>query len=103
MSEKNGMKICLNLGKKCKGFTYNLGPNTVTLKMGVLDKPKFTLGVITVLKTEHKEILDFEEETCAPRMVSDLQSLQTESVGTLVLISDKYPPPPAPFYNVVFS
>jgi hypothetical protein len=91
MSEKNGMKICLNLGKKCKGFTYNLGPNTVTLKMGVLDKPKFTLGVITVLKNEHKEILDFEEETCAPRMVSD----------TLVLICDKYSP--SPFYNVVFS
>ncbi len=75
MSEHNGMKICLNLGKKCKGFTYNLGPNTVTLKTGVLDRPKFTLGVITVVKSEHKEILDFEEETCAPRTVSDLWNI----------------------------
>ena len=75
MSEESGMRICLNVGEKCKGFTYNLGPNTVTLKTGVLDRPKFTLGVITVLKSEHKEILDIQEETCAPKLVSNLYKL----------------------------
>ena len=76
LSEHDGMRICLSLGKKCKGFTYNLGPNTVTFKTGLLDKPKFTLGVITVLKSEHKDVLDFEEETCAQNMVlSDLYSI----------------------------
>ena len=70
MDQHSGMRVCLNLGKKCKGFTYNLGPNTVTLKTGVLDRPKFTLGVITVLKKEYKEFLDIREESCAPVLVS---------------------------------
>ncbi|XP_028400977.1 uncharacterized protein LOC114524062 [Dendronephthya gigantea] len=74
MSENNGMKICLHLGERCKGFTYNLGPNTVTLKTGVLSKPKFSLGVITVLKSEHRDILEFEEESCAPSLKSQTKS-----------------------------
>jgi hypothetical protein len=72
MSEHEGMRICLSLGEKCKGLTYNLGPNTITLKRGDLKKPKFTMGVITILKNEHKDILDFEEEVCAQRTVSYL-------------------------------
>ena len=71
MNEDNGMKICLNLGDKCKGFTYNLGPNTVTLKSGALAPPRFTMGVITVLKSKHKKLLDIEEESCAPKIVSN--------------------------------
>ena len=70
MNERNGMRLCLNLGTKCKGLTYNLGTNTVRLKSGVLVRPKFTLGVVTILKKEYKDFIAIKEKSCAPVVVS---------------------------------
>lgn len=73
MGAQTGMTICLNYGEKCKGFTTNIGPRTVTFKTGVHGKPKFALGIVTFLKNEYKDMLSLkikDTETCAPKLVS---------------------------------
>ncbi|XP_028398375.1 uncharacterized protein LOC114521988 isoform X1 [Dendronephthya gigantea] len=63
----DAMSMCYNLGDKCNGFTYNIGPRTSTLKQGTKGKPRFTLGVVTFYKDEYKDLLMLKEtKGCAP-------------------------------------
>ena len=70
----NGMVLCLNYGKKCKGLTFNIGPKTVTLKAQVHGKPKFTIGIVTFVKNEYSDALMIKDVGgCAPELVSSIQ------------------------------
>ena len=67
------MLMCYNLGDKCNGFTFNIGPRTSTFKRGTKGKPRFALGIETFYKDEYKDLLMLKEaKGCAPAVVSNL-------------------------------
>ena len=69
------LAVCYNMGDRCNGFTYNIGPRTATFKQGTNGKPKFALGITTIYKNKFRHLLKLKEsEDCAPVMVSIMHS-----------------------------